>query len=126
MDRLTNNYIASEATARNTREFTFRASAAATANGNTNGFDVSNYGEALVFINVTAVSGTSPTLNLYVDTYDFLSGQWFQHPVSIAQITAAGNTLVQLTNFGEQIRLRWQVGGTSPSFTFSASVVAKS
>jgi hypothetical protein len=129
LDRIGTGFLNAEATADSTKEIVFLAPAspAVTANGNTAGADVSSYTEALLFVDVTAVSGTTPTMNLYVDTYDFNSGQWYPVPsVAIAQQTAVGTLDVALTNFGEQIRLRWVVGGTTPSFTFQASVVPKS
>lgn len=116
-----------DAVADSTSERVLHASAAVTASGQSVGVDVSSYTEALLFVDITAVSGTTPTLDLTVQTYDFLSQQWFSVPgVTISQQTASGQVPVALTNFGETVRLNWVVGGTTPSFTFSASVVPKS
>lgn len=128
MDRIGTGFITSQGIADNTKEIVLQAEGTAvTANGSVAGVDVSSYKEALLFIDVTAVTGSTPTLNLYVETYDFNSAKWYTVPgVTIAQITAAGQVVAALTNFGETIRLRAVVGGTSPSFTYGASVVAKS
>jgi len=80
-------------------------------------------GQTVVFfINVSAVSGTSPTLNVYVDIQDPISGAWAQQDAS-PQIT-----LPQMLPMAEPVRstkyrIRWVLGGTSPSFTFSVNVV---
>lgn len=99
---------------------------AVTANGQSSGVDVSRFTEGLLLINTTAVSGTTPSLTLSVETLDPVTNTWFTHPVSISAINSVSKTVVQLTNFGHQIRLKWTVGGTNPSFTFSAVFVAKS
>lgn len=127
MDRIGSRYLESLGTARNTKDISLVAeSTAHTATGQTSGQDVSTYGEALLLIDVTAVAGTSPTCQFYVDTYDNQSAKWFQLPVTISSVTAVSQVVVPLTNFGEQIRLRYTLGGTSPSFTFGANVIAKS
>lgn len=101
-----------------------------TTNGQSNGFDVSQFAEGLLLINVTAVSGTSPTLSLFLETLDPVTNTWFTHPITPSpngwQYTAVKKDIYQVTNFGQQIRLRWTVTGTSASFTFSAVFVAKS
>ncbi len=85
---------------------------------------------AAVDVNVTAASGTSPTLAFFLERQG-ADGVWY--PVwSPAAVTAPGQlstsvgpgcaTAEVLTG---SIRLRWTVGGTTPSFTFSASVVAR-
>lgn len=128
MDRVQNSFVSSEGIIENTKELVLQAEATViTASGNTGQIDISSYKEALLFLDVTAVGGTaSPTLTCFIDTYDFNSAKWYQLPVTITAITATGQTLVPFTNFGETIRLRFTVTGTTPSFTFGASVVAKS
>lgn len=129
MDRIGTGFLEGVGVADSTKEIVFLApgATALTANGNTTGVDVSSYAEAVLFVDVTASSGTTPTLNLYVDTWDFNSQAWYAlSAVTITQITAATTVEVGLTEFGEQIRLRWVVGGTTPSFTVEASVVPKS
>jgi len=80
-------------------------------------------GQTVVFfINVTAVSGTSPTLNLYVDIQDPASLNW-ANQYAFPQITAVGLYYQPLQVQSTKYRVRWVVGGTSPSFTFSVGVV---
>jgi len=105
-------------------------STAYTASGNTPNLPVAEFSELAVDVNVTAVSGTSPTLNLYLDRLGG-DGNWYNIWAS-AQITAVGTVSTTVgagcaTNqaFGNWVRLRWVIGGTSPSFTFSASIIGK-
>lgn len=107
-----------------------RSSAAATADGDSGSLDVSAFSELGVDIDVTAITGTSPTANFYVDRMG-ADGVWY-NVWSGAQITAAaqqstsiGTGMTVAASIGGTSRLRWVLGGTSPSVTFSASVVAK-
>lgn len=101
-----------------------------TTNGNTNTFSVGSLSELSLDINVSAASGTSPTLNFYVDRLG-LDGNWYTI-FSSAQLTAIGTVSASIgsglsTNqsFGSDIRIRWAIGGTTPSFTFTISLIGK-
>ena len=74
------------------------------------------------FLNVTAVSGTSPTLNVYIDIQDPISGSWVQQD-AFPQVTAPTSLALAESVRSTKYRVRWVVGGTSPSFTFSVNVV---
>lgn len=94
-------------------------SAARTASGDTGtlaGWGVAN--SARVQLDVTAVSGTVPALNVVIE--DTLDGTNWYVVGTFAQKGAAGREVVNLsTPFTDQLRARWTVGGTTPSFTFS-------
>ncbi len=107
-----------------------QASAAQTANGMSATLAVGAYRELLVTVNVSAVAGTSPTLTLALDSLG-ADGVWYTLWTSAA-ITAVGQTIASLgieastnTAFGASVRLRWTIGGTTPSFTFSASITGR-
>lgn len=81
-----------------------------------------------VGINVTAASGTSPTLTPFLEV---LGGDGVWYPVwTHAALTAAGQVVAAVgpmassnpAVFTGQARLRLETGGTTPSFTLSASV----
>ncbi|WP_407310527.1 hypothetical protein [Desulfosporosinus sp. SB140] len=127
MDRLGSAFTNAVAIVNNTQEFTLHATGAETASGNSGTFDVSENKEGLLIIDITAASGTTPTANFYFETLDFLSGKYVTVPgVTIAQQTGVATVTTAVTNFGEKIRLRWVLGGTTPSFTFTAGLTAKS
>lgn len=100
-------------------------SAARTANGNSGSLDFGWFDEILVYLDITAVAGTSPTLDVKVQT-SYNNADWFDLPGgAFPQKTAAGKDLKQFSNYGRFIRAAWTVGGTTPSFTFRLDVVAK-
>lgn len=67
---------------------------------------------------VTAASGTTPTLDVVIE--DSLDGTNWNTIATFAQKTAAGVQTVDVTGlFTSQLRVRWTIGGTTPSFTFS-------
>lgn len=75
-------------------------------------------------LDVTAAAGTSPTLDVVVE--DTLDGTNYNTIGTFAQKTAAGREVINITTpFSDQVRIRWTVGGTSPSFTFSVRAVAQ-
>jgi len=108
-----------------------QASAAQTANGNSATLTVGPFKELQVAVNITAVAGTTPTLTLAVDTLG-ADGVWYTGIYTSASLTAAGQVIASLgigastnVSFGATVRLRWVIGGTTPSFTFSASIIGK-
>ena len=69
-------------------------------------------------LNVTAASGTAPTLNVLIE--DSLDGTNFNTIGTFTQRTAAGREVINITvPFSENLRVSWTIGGTTPSFTFS-------
>jgi len=95
-----------------------------TANGDSgsNPFLVTRGHTVVFFINVTAVSGTSPTLNVYIDIQDPISGAWAQQDAS-PQITSPQMLPMAEPVRSTKYRVRWVLGGSSPSFTISVNVV---
>lgn len=104
------------------KEATILASAARTASGNSGSpIDVAAYSAGNIMIDVTAVSGTSPSMTVnFVDCEDSGTTKCgYVHTASSA-ITATGKTLLKVNNFGRFTRVEFTITGTSPSFTFSA------
>lgn len=101
------------------------ASAARTASGNSD--PVKNYGgvgKLRCQLDVTAVAGTSPTLNVLVE--DTVDGTNFYTVGTFAQKIAAGREVVNVTTpFTDTLRVSWTLGGTAPSFTFSVSIYSE-
>jgi hypothetical protein len=91
-----------------------------TSSGNTADIDVSLYSSVRIMVKVTSVSGTSPTLDVYVEGKYEATGDYVPL-LSITGITSTGvYELGQLDNLCfRYIRVRWVVGGTTPSFTFA-------
>lgn len=100
-------------------------SAARTADGNTAGSDgYATASSAVVHVNVTAFAGTSPTLAVYLE--DSIDGTVWSEVASVTGINAVGVRSIRSTGpFTNRLRLRYALGGTAPSFTFSASLYAE-
>jgi len=105
------------------------ASAAKTENFDSTIIGVGDKQEAEVYVDVTAVSGTDPTLDLHVATSgDGDDDGWFIHEDGVfARFTATGKGKVSLLgNLGKELKLVANIGGTStPTFTFRATLLAK-
>ena len=90
-------------------------------------FLIDNFEEAVILIDVTAVTGTNPTLDLDVEVSED-NDTWFKLQ-DVTQITGvAKSDAVQITNFGKYVRLNNPAapGGTdNPSFTLTATLIAK-
>lgn len=108
------------------KETSFAASAARTASGNSGSpVDLAAYDSAAVMINVTAVSGTSPTLTVnFENCIDSGTTKCGTHTAS-ASITATGFYMIKASNIARYVRTSWTIGGTTPSFTFEVYAVFK-
>lgn len=103
----------------------------ATANGTTI-TNASGRG-AMFYINVTAASGTTPTLVVQLQVQDPVSTSWIDITgAATASITGTGLSMLTVcpgiveaanTKVAQGLprvfRFRWTIGGTTPSFTFS-------
>lgn len=119
-----------------TNQFTAEASSAKTVSGNSAAAITNvSYSGVMLFLNVSAATGTSPTLAVKVQVQDPVSLGWVDVPgASFASVIAVTPTPLMLTlnqgitavaNAAVNIplprtwRLAWTLGGTTPSFTFS-------
>lgn len=86
---------------------------------------VGRFSEILAFLLTTTHSGSTPTLNIKFQTSpDKIT--WSDLGVSFAQVTTTdGQTLVKLSAFGRYIRAVITLGGTTPSYKLTLSLVAK-
>lgn len=107
---------------------TILASAARTATGNsanilTNG----PIRGAVIEVVVSAASGTTPTLD--VDLEDTMDGglTWNKvDDVNASNLTTTGTTIKRLSTLTtpctNKLRIKYTIGGTTPSFTFTVKV----
>lgn len=115
---------------------TAEASSAKTATGAGAAQTNFNARGALLFLNVSAASGTTPTLDVRVQVQDPISLAWFDLPgAAFPQRTAVSTAMLEVypglvdaanVRVGRALprtwRLAWTLGGTTPSFTFSVGV----
>ena len=74
---------------------------------------------SFLIIEVTAVSGTSPTMTVSVECRNSSPLRYAPLATSVS-ITATGNYGLQIPHTCRFVRLQWTIGGTTPSFTFGA------
>jgi hypothetical protein len=100
-------------------------SATKTATGNDTGQALGGaFNNIALYVNVTAASGTTPTL--VVKLQDSPDGtNWYDITgATTASLTTTGAVAVRTTvACGHSIRAVWTIGGTTPSFTFSVNAV---
>jgi len=108
---------------------TILASSTQTTDGNTQSasLGVANYRDMHLFLDVTAVSGTTPTLDIIAQAYDPESGNWADTSAIWSGINGTGTMYANPGGLGlaSDFAVRWVLGGSSPSFTFSIGYVLK-
>lgn len=98
--------------------YTAVASAARTTSANSGALSgFADWSKFRAQLNVTAASGSTPTLDVVVE--DSFDGSVWNTVATFTQKTAAGVQAVDVSGqFTDQLRVRWTVGGGTPSFTF--------
>lgn len=105
---------------------TLQASGAQTSSNNGFAVDVGFSRELIVFLNVTAFSGTTPTLDVKIQTSDDGGTTWYDVPSgAFTQKTGTGTQMLAFTAFGDTVRCVSTIGGTNPSFTYAVKAVLK-
>jgi len=127
-----------------------QTSAAQTATGNGGGIPVPAVREVLVFFDCTASSGTGETLDVLLQTSSDGGTTWFDMVYETAVSTDGDGTETTPTewdrdyvnlgadvacsgvravalyrDFGDLIRVKWFIAGTTPSYTFSVKAIGK-
>lgn len=104
------------------------ASAAYTISGDSGDLDVSLIKSIALDINITAVGGSSPTLTFFVDRkgadglyYQIWSSGSLTSAQQVSRSIGPGCTVNQ--SLGTLARVRWVITGSSPSWTFSVSIL---
>ena len=112
------------------------ASAARSASGSSGALQANfNTRGVTLFVNVTAVSGTTPTLLLAIQGLDPVSAAYGTMHAALTNITATGLYVIQFyPGINQSVgaypamiagalprnwQIAWTIGGTTPSFTFS-------
>ena len=111
------------------QQATLHTSAAETATVTGADVDTEQLGSANFYLDVTAVTGTTPTLDVKIQEKDPVSGKYFDL-FSFTQKTAISSERKSYGSgagelLGKVIRYVATIGGTTPSFTFSLSRVGR-
>lgn len=96
------------------------ASAARTTTGQSGAIQ-SQGKQIAVEVDVTAVSGTTPSLALTIEWSDDNGTTWFQAdpPDTFTALTAVGKRVKEFDVKAPYFRAVWTITGTTPSFTFA-------
>jgi len=107
-----------------------QASASQNASGSTDDMDVSLCRRIALDINITAQSGTSPTVQFFLERKDAIGLYSILYQSAVmssasAQISISiGPGCTTKESLGFAVRLRWTIGGSgSPTKTFSVSII---
>ena len=103
---------------------TLHATAAETTSGNSEPFAVRG-SKVAIAVDVTAASGTTPTLDFEVE-WSPDGTNWVSADTTadtMAQITTAAGAAKAFDAKAPFARLKWTIGGTTPSFTFEAAAL---
>lgn len=98
------------------------ASAARTATGTTGTLDAPSEANLILAVVCSAVSGTTPTMTLSIE-WSMDGTNWCPAATAdaFAEMTAASNVVKPFTVKGSSYRIKWTIGGTTPSFTFTVT-----
>lgn len=124
-DRIQPGFQDADVQIRSCKEFPLHVSAARIVSGSAPiTAVVGDYAEGLLDIDISAVTGTTPSTIFRLETK--IKGRWRTVPGSTsAAQTGVGSVTLPITNFGDEVRLAWTMTGTTPSFTFDSSFIAK-
>lgn len=99
-------------------------SAARTTSGNSGTLDSYGHGSISATLSVTAVSGTTPKLDIDLELSD--DGSNWRSAYSFLRVTASTTLYLRAQRLSTRYyRYKWTIAGTSPSFTFSITTTLK-
>lgn len=102
-----------------TDDVTLAASEARTASGSGSSVELGDRGTLRLLLDVTAASGTLPSLQVDVQTsYDATTWRTLGGFTALA---ATGSQRASFPGADRFVRATWTVSGTTPSFTFSVA-----
>lgn len=106
-------------------EEVWASSAARTASGDSGVLgEYANADSLRVQLDVTAAAGTTPTLNVVIE--DTVDGTNWNTIGTFSQKTAVAREVINVSSpFARQLRVKWTVAGTTPSFTFSVNAAVQ-
>lgn len=100
------------------------ASGARTTSGEGSSIEIAEKKELIVTLDVTVVSGTTPTLDVKLQ-HSPDGSKWSDLGTAFAQKIAAGREVKAFTQFHKFVKVVYTIAGTTPSFTFSVEATAK-
>lgn len=87
--------------------------------------NVKGAAEVVLFLDITAVSGTDPTLAISFMTQDTIINKWFPIGKFDLKTGITSDTTYVINGIGSFIACKWELTGNTPSFTFSLNASIK-
>ena len=100
------------------------ASGVRTVSGEGASLDLGNTRELIVTLDVSAASGTSPTLDVKLQ-HSPDGSIWSDLGTAFAQKTGVAREVKVFTQYHRYVKVVYTIAGTTPSFTFSVEATAK-
>lgn len=97
------------------------ASAARTTTGNGTAFDTTGVDSVNANLIISAASGTTPTLDLVLQTSADAGATYYTAGTFAQQTTTQAGLARVFGDLGDLSRWQWTIAGTTPSFTFSVA-----
>jgi len=94
---------------------------AASASENSTEYDGEPYDKILLYVDVTAVTGTNPTLVVGLESSPDNGTTWYSlgNGMTIASVTKQRQVY---ENIGLLVRVAATIGGTTPAFTYTVDI----
>lgn len=105
-------------------DITLMASAARTASTTSDTYEVGDKASLRLDLDITAASGTTPTLHVQIETRAAYSSGTWRVVDAFGPKTATGSERRTMAALDKFVRVVCTIGGTSPSFTFSLTGTA--
>ena len=86
-----------------------------------------SYASLHLFLDITAVAGTSPTIDITLQSQSPSSNKWVDIQDVWVGLNAVGSfyDFTDAMGIAKKIAFKWTIGGTNPSFTFTLEYVLK-
>jgi len=98
-------------------------SAARTSSGQSSWFNVEEFDQINFYIDITAISGTNPTMTVKLQESPDQSDAYDLEEIAVEE---TGNYAIRTNEHVKYIRLRYVISGTLPSITFQADYIGRS
>jgi hypothetical protein len=133
-----------------TTRFELQTSSAQTATSNSGAIYVGGIKEVIIFFDCTASSGTGETLDVFLQASSDGGTNWYDLPFELGMVTDGDATetageinardfvdlaadaacsgvksVAKYMIFGDYVRVKWFIAGTTPSYTFSVKAIGK-
>ena len=124
--------MSSKKKVRDLREYTVLAAVTTEESGNSSAYNVQNYHKLTAYMVTTNAGGTSPTLDVKIQTY--IAGTWVDTGIAFGQFdTDEAEYLTSIDGsgyfpipLGKQIRFVWTITGTTPTFDITLTFTVQS